>query len=193
MAFTNFDTKEINCKIFYFGPPYCGKTTNLRAIYKKTSLEFQSGLMRFEETTYPTRFFDFLPLSLGQIRDYHVKLHLYTLPTNSLYKHVNSVLLKGIDGFVFVVDSAFDALNENIKYLNYVKNILIDEGVNFLELPKVFQYNKRDLHDAIPVPILRQTLNTYGVNDNEAIASQGIGSMETLQQIAKLILKKLSE
>src|SRR5689334_9361348 len=113
MAFTNFDTKEINCKIIYFGSRGAGKTENMRSILANTSMEVKSGLLELDEGSGPTRFFDFLPISLGHVKDFHLKLHLFTLPANPLYESVSSVILKGVDGFVYIADSRVEAMADN--------------------------------------------------------------------------------
>ncbi len=193
MAFTNFDTREINCKVLYFGPRGAGKTENLRSIYKNTSAEVRSGLLELDDAEGgPTRFFDFLPISLGHVKDFHIKLHLYTLPTNSLYDSVTTVILKGIDGFVFVADSRVEAMADNADSLGNARRLLTEEGYNVADMPRVLQFNKRDLPDVLPVEILRQELNPGAVPDHKAVATQGVGTMETLQSMAKLILRKLA-
>lgn len=192
MAFTNFDTREINCKVLYFGPRGAGKTENLRSIYKNTSAEVRSGLLELEDAPGPTKFFDFLPISLGHVKDFHIKLHLYTLPTNSLYESVSTVILKGIDGFVFVADSRVEAMADNAASLNAARRLLTEEGYNVADMPRIVQFNKRDLPDVLPIEILRQELNPGAVPDHKAVATQSVGTMETLQSMAKLILKKLA-
>jgi signal recognition particle receptor subunit beta len=193
MAFTNFDTKEINCKIVYFGPRGAGKTANLRAIYGSTSTDVRSGLIELEGGEGPTRFFDFLPISLGQVRDFHLKLHLFTLPANSLYESVTSVILKGIDGFVFVADSRVEAMADNVQALRDTRRLLTEEGYNVADMPRVFQYNKSDLEDLVPAEILRAELNPGSLPDQKAVATQGVGTMETLQAMAKQVLKRLAQ
>jgi signal recognition particle receptor subunit beta len=193
MAFTNFESKEIHCKVIYFGAPSCGKTSNLRSIFRATSAEVQSGLLELQEEGSTTSYFDFLPLSLGRFKDFHLKLHLFTLPMNSLYQTVPSVILKGVDGIVFVADSRVESLAENFEYLQLCKKILMDEGYNFAELPRVFQYNKRDLPGAVSVSILRQELNPSSVPDFESIATKGDGVVETLEGLARLMTSRLEE
>jgi signal recognition particle receptor subunit beta len=192
MAFTNFETKEINCKIVYFGPRAAGKTANLRSVYSQTSAEVRSGLLELGEQDGPTTFFDFLPISLGQVRDFHLKLHLFTLPANPLYESVASVVLRGLDGVVFVADSRIEALPENIEVWDSMRRIVTKEGYAFTDVPKVVQYNKRDIKDAVPIDILRSELNSVQAPEHEAIATQSIGTMETLQSMAKLVIKQLS-
>jgi mutual gliding-motility protein MglA len=192
MAFTNFDTKEINCKIVYFGPRGAGKTENLRSVYKNTAKEAPGGLIELEETRGGTKFFDFLPVSLGQVKDFHLKLHLFTLPTNPLYESVNSVILKGLDGIVFVADSRVEFMADNIQSLAETRRILATEGYNYAELPRVIQYNKRDLQDLVPLDVLRHELNPGNLPDQKAVARDSIGTMETLQAMSKLVLKKIA-
>jgi signal recognition particle receptor subunit beta len=192
MAFTNFDTKEINCKILYLGPRSAGKTENLRSIFKNTSAEVKSGLLELEEPGAQTRFFDFLPISLGHVRDFHLKLHLFTLPGNSLYESVASVILKGVDGFVYVADSRIESMADNVEGLTATRRMLTEEGYNVADMPRVFQYNKRDLADLVSIDVLRQELNPGSHPEHKAVATKSIGTMETLQSMAKLILKKIA-
>jgi signal recognition particle receptor subunit beta len=192
MAFTNFDTKEINCKIIYFGPRGAGKTENLRSIYKNTAKEARSGLIELEESRAGTKFFDFLPVSMGHVKDFHLKLHLFTLPTNPLYESVNSVILKGVDGIVFVADSRVELMAENIQGLAETRRLLADQGYNFSDLPRVIQYNKRDLQDLVPLDVLRHELNPSNLTDQKAVARDSMGTMETLQAMSKLVLKKIA-
>lgn len=192
MAFTNFDTKEINCKIIYCGSRGSGKTENLRSVYRSTSAEVKSGLLELEESSGPTKFFDFLPISLGHVKDFHLKLHLFTLPTNSLYESVTSVILKGVDGFVYVADSRVESMADNVEGLIAIRRMLTEEGYNVADMPRVIQYNKRDLHDLVPLDVLRQELNPGNVPDHKAVATQGIGTMETLQSMATLVLRKIA-
>lgn len=192
MAFTNFDSKEINCKIVYFGCQGSGKTSNLRSIYSSTSQDIQSGLLEFETDEYDKKFFDFLPVSLGHVNDFHIKLHLYTLPHNPLYETVVSTILKGIDGFVFVVDSRFDSMGDNIEAFLHAKRLLSEDGLNPNDLPSVIQYNKRDVQGAVSIEKLRQEFNPLNTADCESIATEDQGTMDTVQKMAKLVLKKLA-
>lgn len=191
MAFTNFESKEIHCKVIYFGAPGSGKTANLKSIFTTTSAEIQSGLLELQDEGGSTCYFDFLPLSLGHFRDFHLKLHLFTLPMNSLYQTTPSVILKGVDGFVFVADSRVESLADNADYLQKCRKILLDEGYNTSELPRVIQYNKRDMPGVVPIEILRQELNPSGAPDYEAIATRGEGVIETLEGLAQLMTKRL--
>ncbi len=191
MAFTNFDTKEINCKVIYFGPEGSGKTANLKSILKNTSEEVKSGLLEFNEDKTALKFFDFLPVSLGHVKDFHLKLHLFALPKSRLYETVNSVILKGVDGFVYVADSAIDRMSDNVDSFLMMRKILSEEGYNFSELPRVMQYNKRDLADVVPLEVLQKELNSQKSPEQEAVAIDSVGTMETLQLMAKQVIKKL--
>jgi len=192
MAFTNFDTKEINCKIIYFGPRGGGKTENLRSLYSSTSSDVRSGLIELDEPAAATRFFDFLPISIGHVRDFHLKLHLFTLPNNPLYESVTSVILKGVDGFVFVADSRVEAMADNVDGMQAARRILAEEGYNVADMPRVVQYNKRDLEGLVPLEVMRQELNPGNMPDQEAVATRSVGTMETLQAMAKLVTKKIA-
>lgn len=192
MAFTNFETREINCKVIYFGPRAAGKTENLRALLAATSPDIKNGLLQLDNSQSPTRFFDFLPVSVGKVKDFHLKIHLFTLPPNPLYESVSSVILKGVDGYVFVADSRIEAMADNIQSLDAARRLLTAEGYNVADMPKVIQYNKRDLPGLVPLETLRQELNAAGVPDQKAIASQGIGTLDTLQAMTKLIMQRIS-
>lgn len=191
MAFTNFEKKEIHCKVIYFGAPRCGKTANLRSIFTATSAEIQSGLLELQDDGGSTRFFDFLPLSLGHVRDFELRLHVFTVPMNALYQSVPSVILRGVDGFVFVADSRVECMADNSEYMQKCRTLLLDEGYNVSDLPRVIQYNKRDLPGIMPVEIMRQELNPSGVPDFEAVATAGNGVLETLEGLAHMLVQRL--
>ena len=192
MAFTNFETKEIHCKVVYFGPASAGKTLNLKSVYTTTAGEMKAGMIDMGGSAGPTPFFDFLPVSLGKIKDYHVKLHLYTMPAHTLYETLQHTLMKGLDAFVFVVDSRVESMPDNIESMSYVRRLLGDHGYSVSDMPRVIQYNKRDMDDIMPVSILREELNSGGFPDHEAIATRSIGTLETLQSIAMQIVKTLT-
>jgi len=193
MAFTNFETKEINCKILYFGSEGSGKTSNFRKILELTSPEVRSGLVELESVGRATQgLFEFLPVSMGFVKDFHIKLHLYTLPQNSLYETVPSIILKGIDGFVFVADSTIEKLGLNIKTLDTAKNTLSNEGILPSSVPAVVQYNKRDLPSITPIEVLRSELNTARIPEVEASAQNGEGVVETLKLVAKQVLRNIA-
>ncbi|MDB2447067.1 gliding-motility protein MglA [bacterium] len=193
MAFTNFDTKEINCKILYLGTDGSGKSANFQKILEMTSPEVKSGLLELKPNGRTTQgFFEFLPISLGYVKDFHLKLHLYTLPQNSLYETVPSVILKGIDGFVFVADSTIEKLGVNITALEEAKRVLSSEGILPSAVPAVMQYNKRDLPSITPIEVLRAELNTARVPEIEASAHKGEGVMETLKLVSQQVIRNIA-
>ena len=191
MAFTNFDTREINAKVLYLGPQGAGKSANLRSLLQATSPELKSGLLELGDGSAPAQYFEFLPISIGRVRDFHLKLHLYTLPTNPLYETVTSVMLRGLDGFVFVADARVEAMADNLASLAAARRLLTAEGYQFAELPRVIQYNKTDLGQLVPIETLRQELNATGAPDQKAVATQGIGTLETLQAMSRLVREQL--
>ena len=192
MAFTNFEAKEINCKIVYFGTHEAGKTENLRSILKATNPELKNGLLQLDHPNRTEKLFDFLPLSLGRVQDYHIKLHLFSLPQPCLFESVASVMLKGIDGFVFVADSRIEKLVENIEALKETERLMQEEGIPLFDLPRVLQYNKRDLKDIVPVDILARELNHTNAPEKEAVATQTVGTLETLELLTRQILQRLA-
>ena len=191
MAFTNLETREIHCKVIYFGPPASGKTANLRSIFNASAAEARSGLLELQEDSGSTKFFDFLPLSMGMVRDFHLKLHLFTLPMNPLYDSVPSVIMRGVDGIIFVADSRVECMADNVEYLLRCRRILLDEGYNMSDLPRVLQYNKRDVQHPMPVEIMRQELNPSGLPDFEATATKGTGVLETIESLARQMTQRL--
>lgn len=192
MSFTNFDTKEINCKVLYWGPKGSGKTANLRSLLQKTSADVRTGVLELGESTGSTQFFDFLPISLGHVGEFHLKIHLVTLPQNSIYETLPTILARGVDGFVFVADSRIECLADNIDSLSALRHFLSEEGYTVADMPKVFQYNKRDLIGVVPVDILRQELNPAQEMDCEAVAVKHVGTTESLHAIAKQVMKRLA-
>ncbi len=193
MALTNFDTKEINCKVLYLGPTTAGKTENLRSICTKISGEDEQQHFEFETASRSTKHFDFLPVTIGQIRDFRIKLHLFSFPLNTPYDSLKSIIVRGADGFVFVADSRIEMLEENIDSLKAVLKFFRDEGYNPYDLSRVIQYNKRDLGQLVPREILSRELNPSKFPEQEAVASQSLGTMETLSMITKQVLKKLAQ
>jgi len=193
MAFTNYKTHEINCKIVYFGARGCGKSANLRAIYEKTSSDMQGGSLSLAKDSGPTPYFDFLPVSVGEVNGYHIKMHLYTVPTNPLLSQAISTMLHGIDGAIFVVDSAPSALASNFEAFRHMQSSINNAGVIFADLPQVVQFNKRDLPNAIESKILKREFNAINRTELEAIANRGVGTLETLQAMTKLVVDRLSK
>jgi mutual gliding-motility protein MglA len=194
MALINQESKELHCKIVYYGPSLGGKTTNLKWVYKATqaSNPNTSDLMEFDVgTPERTRFFDFLPLDVGEIRGLKVRFHLYSVPGQVIYDASRRLLLKNLDGIIFVADSQMDRMDENINsFKNMEKNLELS-GYDIKKIPFILQYNKRDLVNISSVAELRAALNKYNSPDFEAKAEKGIGVMDTLKTLSKSIIASL--
>ena len=193
MSFINYSSREINCKLVYYGPGLCGKTTNLQYIYAKTSPEAKGKMISLATETERTLFFDFLPLSLGEIRGFKTRFHLYTVPGQVFYDASRKLILKGVDGVVFVADSQIERLEANIESLDNLRSNLQEQGYDLDKLPYVIQYNKRDLPNVAPLDELRQLLNPTNVVEFEACAATGQGVFETLKAVAKAVLTELKK
>jgi len=193
MSFINYSSREINCKIVYYGPGLCGKTTNLQFIYKKTRPEAKGKMITLATETERTLFFDFLPIALGDIKGFKTRFHLYTVPGQIFYDASRKLILKGVDGIVFVADSQLERMDANIESLDNMRTNLDEQGYSLTQIPYVVQYNKRDLPNVVPVAEMKKVLNINGVPDFEATASAGIGVFETLKAIVKLILIELKK
>lgn len=191
MSFINYSSREINCKIVYYGPGLCGKTTNLQYIYQKTNPAAKGKMISLATETERTLFFDFLPLSLGQIRGFKTRFHLYTVPGQVFYDASRKLILKGVDGVVFVADSQIERMEANIESLENLRINLAEQGYDLDKIPFVIQHNKRDLPNAAPVEELSKLLNERGVPEFEAIATDGTGVFDTLKANAKLVLTHL--
>lgn len=177
----------------YYGPGLCGKTTNLQFIYDRTRPESKGKMISLATETERTLFFDFLPLSLGDIRGFKTRFHLYTVPGQVFYDASRKLILKGVDGIVFVADSQEEREDANLESMDNLKENLIEQGMNLNNIPYVVQYNKRDLPNVLSVEQLRRDLNPNGVPDFESVASSGEGVFETLKAIAKLVLVQLKK
>lgn len=193
MSFINYSSREINCKIVYYGPGLCGKTTNLQYIYNKTNPEAKGKMISLATETERTLFFDFLPLSLGEIRGFKTRFHLYTVPGQVFYDASRKLILKGVDGVVFVADSQIERMEANLESIENLRTNLAEQSYGLDKMPFVIQYNKRDLPNAAEVPELRRLLNPREVPDFEASATNGDGVFDTLKAIAKLVLTELKK
>jgi hypothetical protein len=191
MVLFNYATKEITAKIVYYGPGLCGKTTNLQFVYDSLPSNNKSKMLSLSTKTDRTLFFDFLPLDLGKIRGMRTKLQLYTVPGQVYYNSTRQLVLKGADGIVFVADSQDFALDANLESLQNLEDNLKRQGVRIREIPLVFQYNKRDLPNALPIPEMEAEINKLGVPRFESVATTGIGVEETLKGITQLVLAHL--
>lgn len=191
MSFINYQTKEINCKIVYYGPALSGKTTNLQFIYNKTNPVTKGKMISLATQTERTLFFDFLPLAVGSIRGFHLRFHLYTVPGQSFYDASRKLILKGVDGIVFVADSQVTRFENNLESLQNLEIHLENQQTPLRNLPYVIQYNKRDLENISSISELSNYLNPHKVPQFEAIAIKGFGVFDSLKQIAKMILQEL--
>ena len=193
MSFINYSSREINCKIVYYGPGLCGKTTNLQVVYKRTRPEAKGKMITLATETERTLFFDFLPLALGVIKGFKTRFHLYTVPGQIFYDASRKLILKGVDGIVYVADSQVERMDANIESFENMKINLEEQGYSLAQIPYVIQYNKRDLPNTIPVAELKKVLNNGSVPDFEAVARDGVGVFETLKAIVKLVLIELKK
>nr|ADI21628.1 GTPase SAR1 and related small G proteins [uncultured myxobacterium HF0130_06F04] len=193
MSFINYSAKEINCKIVYYGPGLCGKTTNLQYIYNRTNPSARGKMISLATETERTLFFDFLPLALGEIRGFKTRFHLYTTPGQVFYDASRKLILKGVDGVVFVVDSQVDRVEANLESLDNLEDNLREQGYDLDTIPFAIQYNKRDLPNIASMDDLRAMFNAKGVPDFEACAPKGEGVFDTLKAIAKQVLIELKK
>ncbi|MFB3850711.1 MAG: ATP/GTP-binding protein [Acidobacteriota bacterium] len=193
MSFINYSTREINCKIVYYGPGLCGKTTNLQYIYEKTNPAAKGKLISLATETDRTLFFDFLPLDVGTVRGFKTRFHLYTVPGQVFYDASRKLILKGVDGVIFVADSQEPRMDANIESLENLEQNLLEHGFDLKVIPYVLQLNKRDLPTAVPVEEMLKSLRYKNEPYFEAIAPKGIGVFDTLKACAKQILIELSK
>jgi hypothetical protein len=193
MSFINPKAGEINCKLVYYGPPFSGKSTTLRQIYRRTTSESRGQPVSLTEEKDRTLFFDFLPLSLGTVKGYKIRLHLYTVPGQAELASSRRVILKGVDGVVFVADSQVERLEANIESMKDLERNLLEIDSDLASLPIVYQFNKRDLPQVVPAEELKRSLNGRDSLSFESVAIKGEGVMEPLQAIAKQILKELKK
>ncbi len=193
MSFINLMAREINCKIVYYGPGLCGKTTNLQYIYERTNPDAKGKMISLATETDRTLFFDFLPLALGEIRGFKTRFYLYTVPGQVFYDASRKLILKGVDGVVFVADSQIARMEANQESLENLRTNLAEQGYSLDKLPFVMQYNKRDMPDIATVEELREALNPTMVPEYEACARTGVGVFDTLKAVAKLVLTELKK
>ena len=191
MSFINYMAREINCKIVYYGPGLCGKTTNLQYVYAKTAQEAKGKMISLATETERTLFFDFLPLSLGEIRGFKTRFHLYTVPGQVFYDASRKLILKGVDGVVFVADSQIERTEANLESVDNLRTNLAEQGYDLDKLPYVIQYNKRDLPNVATMEELQRLINPRGVPEFQAVAPTGVGVFDTLKAVSKLVLTEL--
>ena len=191
MSFINYAAREINVKIVFYGPGLCGKTTNLQYIFEKSSPQQKGKLISLATETDRTLFFDFLPLDLGAVRGFKTRFHLYTVPGQVFYDASRKLILKGVDGVVFVADSQEARMDANEESLRNLEENLQENGFDLKSVPYVLQFNKRDLPTAVMVDDMYRLLNFKGEPTFEAVATKGIGVFETLKAAAKQVLYEL--
>ena len=191
MSFVNYNTREVNCKVVYYGPGLGGKTTNIQYIYKKTAGEHKGDIISLNTENERTLFFDFLPLNLGEIRGFKTRFHLYTVPGQVFYEASRKLILRGVDGIVFVADSQVNKLEANLKSLESLENNLTEQGYNVAQIPLVMQWNKRDLPNIMSESDMQKELNKWDRPTFPSTAIKGDGVFETLKMISKLILMNL--
>jgi signal recognition particle receptor subunit beta len=191
MTFINYASREINCKIVYYGPGLCGKTTNLQHIFESTAPQARGKLISLATETDRTLFFDFMPLELGTVRGFKTRFHLYTVPGQVFYDASRKLILKGVDGVVFVADSQEERMDANVESLYNLEENLQAQGYDLMKIPYVLQLNKRDLPNIIPVEDLAAELRRKEEPVVEAVASTGAGVFDTLKAVAKQVLTEL--
>ncbi|KYG66526.1 gliding-motility protein MglA [Bdellovibrio bacteriovorus] len=191
MSFINHNAKEIHCKIVYYGPSLGGKTTNIQWVYQQTANDQKTKLVAPNTDIERTLFFDFLPLNIGDIRGYKTRFHLYTVPGQVVYDASRKLILKGLDGVIFVADSQIERMDENLESLRNLETNLEQQGYDIRETPLIMQYNKRDLPNAASMAELRSALNPYNAPEIEGRASEGVGVFESLKTVSKSIINVL--
>lgn len=189
MTTINFGKREILCKIVYYGPGFCGKTTNVIVLHRNLDPDMRGELLSLATETERTIFFDMMPLELGEIEGFKVRFSLYTVPGQMMYVNSRKAILNGVDGVVFVADSTPERLPLNLESLEDLRVNLAELDLNLETLPWVIQYNKRDVPGALSLSILEEQLNPGNVPSFEAIASEGTGVNETLQAICERVME----
>ena len=191
LSFINFAAREINCKIVYYGAGLGGKTTNLQVIYQKTAEQQKGKMISLATETERTLFFDFLPLDLGSVRGFKTRIHLYTVPGQVFYDASRKLILRGVDGIVFVADSQEQRMDANVEAFDNLMSNLKEHGYDFNKIPYVLQLNKRDLPNILSPEALNKELRKKNEAVVEAVAFQGVGVFETLKEIARQVLTEL--
>ncbi len=193
MSFINFVAREINCKIVYYGAGLGGKTTNLQYIFDQTLGKKGGKMISLATETDRTLFFDFLPLDLGTVRGFKTRFHLYTVPGQVFYDASRKLILRGVDGVIFVADSQEERMDANHEALENLYENLKAHGYDFMKIPYVLQLNKRDLPSALAVEELKKALLKKGESAFEAVAYKGMGVFETLKECGRLVLSELKK
>jgi signal recognition particle receptor subunit beta len=193
MTFINYASREINCKIVYYGPGLCGKTTNIQWIYEQAHPDKKGKLVSLATETDRTLFFDFLPLDMGMVKGFKVRFHLYTVPGQVFYDASRKLILRGCDGMIFVADSQRPRMEANIESIANLATNLKENGFDIRTIPYVLQLNKRDMPTAATAVEMEQLLRFRNEPMIEAVANQGTGVIETLKACARQILLELQK
>lgn len=191
MSVINYASREITFKIVYYGTGLGGKTTNLKVIYNKVRPEQKGKMISLATEMDRTLFFDFLPMDIGSVKGFKTKFQLYTVPGQIYYNASRKLILKGVDGIVFVADSQIERFEDNIESVDNLMENLEEHNLKIEEIPLVMQYNKRDLPNISPITELEEAINPWGIPYVEAVAVQGIGVFETLKTVSKMVLQRL--
>lgn len=191
MTFINYAAREINCKIVYYGPGLGGKTTNLQYIYNKTAPDRKGKMISLATEADRTLFFDFLPLDLGSIRGFNTRFHLYTVPGQVFYDASRRLILKGVDGVIFVADSQPERMEANVESIRNLEDNLQEHGFDLVTMPLALQFNKRDIEGAVPSDEMYRMLNYKREPTFEGVAMSGLGVFDTLKSVAKQVLVEL--
>ena len=192
MSMINYASREISCKIVYYGTGLGGKTTNLEYIYSRVNPDTKGKMISLATESERTLFFDFLPIDLGEVRGFKTRFHLYTVPGQVYYNASRRLILKGVDGLVFVADSQASRAEANIESMHNLYENLETYGYDLENIPFAIQYNKRDMPNVLPMEELRAQINPMGVPDFEGVAIEGKGVFETLSCVSKLVVESLS-
>lgn len=194
MSTINFANREINCKIVYYGPGVAGKTTNLKYIYTQVPDTVKGEMVSLATEDERTLFFDFLPIDLGSVQGFKTRFHLYTVPGQVFYNASRKLILRGVDGIIFVADSASNRLRANAESMRNLRENLEEYNLNLEEIPMVIQFNKRDLPDAVPTEMLKSILDPQARFPSfDAAAASGVGVFETLRAVSKMVLERLAK
>ena len=191
MSLINYSSREINCKVVYYGPGLGGKTTNIQYVYDKLAPDTKGKLVTLATEMDRTLFFDFLPLELGEVKGFKTRFHLYTVPGQVYYNASRKLILRGVDGIVFVADSSEARFDANIESIYNLHDNLKEFDLDIGKIPFVMQWNKRDMPDALPLPDLEEELNSESYDSFEAVAVKGDGVFDTLKCVAKQVLRQL--
>ncbi|GEM87147.1 GTP-binding protein [Meiothermus granaticius] len=192
MSTINFAAREINFKIVYYGPGMSGKTTNLKWVFQQVPQDRKGEMVSLATEDERTLFFDFLPVDLGEVKGFKTRFHLYTVPGQVFYNASRKLILRGVDGVVFVADSAPNRLRANAESMRNLRENLSEYGIKAEEIPLVLQANKRDVEDALPVEMIQAVIDPEGrYAMHEAIATNGMGVFETLKAVSRGVLSRV--